>query len=242
MKKLCSILLLVVTLFSAFNVTALAAESRGNIEAVVAEYDNQSNEIIGWSKPVPSPKIPNLLIVNWTATESTVVITVFNGGIDTVDTFAGTVKIGTNSTPFTSSNLAPLSTKTITVNVNMLKCHEDITVNSYGIDGGSEFGKGTTTGSRDMPSTLSSSWHQGTFASVSASIEYHFGKHKAGVGSTNICAYVRSAQGFKSNLSGATTSPVTGGTPNVTRYKKNGKFIDICGTQNTGLIISYGKS
>jgi len=106
----------------------------------------------------------------------------------------------------------------------------------------SEFGKGSSPGHREIPSNLSSSWHRGSFSTVYDSINYHFNKHKAGVGSTNICAYVRSAQGFKSNLSGAKTSPVTGSTPNVTRYKKNGKFIDICGTQNTGTIISYGKS
>lgn len=101
--------------------------------------------------------------------------------------------------------------------------------------------KVTSTGHREMPANLSSYWHQGSFPSVYKSINYHFDKHKSGIGSSNICAYVRSAQGFKSNLSGATSFPVHGSTPNVTRYKKNGRFIDIYGTPNTGKIISYGR-
>ena len=44
-----------------------------------------------------------------------------------------------------------------------------------------------------------------------------------------------------SNLSGAKSSKVNGSTPNVTRWKKNGKYIDICGSKNIGKIISYGR-
>lgn len=43
------------------------------------------------------------------------------------------------------------------------------------------------------------------------------------------------------NLSGAKSSKVNGSTPNVTRWKKNGKYIDICGSKNIGKIISYGR-
>ena len=61
------------------------------------------------------------------------------------------------------------------------------------------------------------------------------------VGASNIVSYVQSAKNFKGNLSGAKSSKVNGSTPNVTRWKKNGKYIDICGSKNTGKIISYGR-
>ena len=78
-------------------------------------------------------------------------------------------------------------------------------------------------------------------SSASASLNYHFGKHGSGVGTSNIVSYAQSAKNFKSNLSGAKSSKVNGSTPNVTRWKKNGKYIDIYGSKNTGKIISYGR-
>ncbi len=72
-------------------------------------------------------------------------------------------------------------------------------------------------------------------------LNYHFGKHGSGVGTSNIVSYAQSAKNFKSNLSGAKSSKVNGSTPNVTRWKKNGKYIDICGSKNIGKIISYGR-
>lgn len=244
MKKFISALLVAFTIFTAIPLETQAA-SVDTAAVQEMEYNDGPDVIIGKSEISATPglaRVPNLLTVNWVASETQVIISVFNTGIDTVDTFAGTVKTGSTSKAFTATKLAPLTTKTITVNINMLKCYEDITVDYYGIDGKTEFGKGRSTGHREMPANLSSSWHQGSFSSVYDSINYHFNKHKSGVGSSNICAYVRSAQGFKSNLSGATSSPVYGPTPNVTRYKKNGKFIDIYGTPNAGKIISYGKS
>ena len=99
-----------------------------------------------------------------------------------------------------------------TVNINMKKCHEDISV-----------------------------WNRGSFSSASASLNYHFGKHGSGVGTSNIVSYAQSAKNFKNNLSGAKSSKVNGSTPNVTRWKKNGKYNDIYGSKNAGKIISYGR-
>lgn len=42
---------------------------------------------------------------------------------------------------------------------------------------------------------------------------------------------------FAANLKGAKSAPVEGVTENVTRYKKNGKYIDI---DVEGNIISFG--
>ena len=123
----------------------------------------------------------------------------------------------------------------------MKKCHETIKVYTTAIDGGDDVGTSTTTGSRDMPPQLLDLWHQGSFSSVQDSLNYHFKKHASGIDTSNIVSYVNSAQGFRGNLTGATTSIVTGSIPNVTTYKKNGKYIDIQGSKNIDKIISYGK-
>ena len=123
----------------------------------------------------------------------------------------------------------------------MKKCHEDISVYTVAADGGDSIGSSTTNGSRDIPSDLLNMWHRGSFSSASASLNYHFGKHGSGVGTSNIVSYAQSAKNFKSNLSGAKSSKVNGSTPNVTRWKKNGMYIDICGSKNIGKIISYDR-
>jgi RHS repeat-associated protein len=75
---------------------------------------------------------------------------------------------------------------------------------------------------------------QGTRA---ASIEYHFAEHQAEVGAKNLWQYLRKAQGFAQNLKGATSHPVEGATEGVTRYIKNGKYIDLTADKK---IISFG--
>lgn len=136
---------------------------------------------------------------------------------------------------------AKLGTTQKTVNINMKKCHEDISVYTVAADGGDSIGSSTTKGSRDIPSDLLNMWNRGSFSSASASLNYHFGKHGSGVGTSNIVSYAQSAKNFKNNLSGAKSSKVNGSTPNVTRWKKNGKYNDIYGSKNTGKIISYGR-
>ena len=116
-----------------------------------------------------------------------------------------------------------------------------MSVYTVAADGGDSIGSSTTNGSRDIPSDLLNMWHRGSFSSASASLNYHFGKHGSGVGTSNIVSYAQSAKNFKSNLSGAKSSKVNGSTPNVTRWKKNGKYIDICGSKNIGKIISYDR-
>lgn len=66
------------------------------------------------------------------------------------------------------------------------KCHEDISVYTVAADGGDSIGSSTTKGSRDIPSDLLNMWHRGSFSSASASLNYHFGKHGSGVGTSNI--------------------------------------------------------
>ena len=83
-----------------------------------------------------------------------------------------------------------------------------------------------------------SSWHKGSHNDSISSLQSHFNKHGAEVGTENIEQYLRKAVSFKQNLRGVTKSPVAGATYGVIRYKKNGKYIDIA---PDGTIISFGK-
>ena len=82
-----------------------------------------------------------------------------------------------------------------------------------------------------------SQWNKGNFGSPEDSIKWHFDKHGAEVGAKDAAEYVRKAEGFKQNLRGATKSRVRGSVEGVTRYKKNGRYIDL---DRDGNIISFG--
>jgi RHS repeat-associated protein len=80
-------------------------------------------------------------------------------------------------------------------------------------------------------------WAKGTFGTAADSLAHHFQKHGAKVGAETMEQYLRKAEGFAQNLKRARSYPVPGGTPGVTRYVKNGKYIDIA---PDGSIISFG--
>jgi hypothetical protein len=82
-----------------------------------------------------------------------------------------------------------------------------------------------------------SEWGKGSFGSAEDSVSYHFEQHGAEVGASDEAQYVRKAEGFKQNLRGATKSRVRGAVEGVTRYKKNGRYIDLA---PDGSIISFG--
>ena len=84
-----------------------------------------------------------------------------------------------------------------------------------------------------------SSWNKGSFDSVEESVARHYYVHGREVGASDIEQYIRKAEGFKNNLSGATKSYVNGVVEGVIRYKKNGKYIDLA---PDGTIISFGKT
>ncbi len=72
-----------------------------------------------------------------------------------------------------------------------------------------------------------------------ANVTKHFDKHKREVGATDIEQYMRKAEAFKQNLRGAKRTSVNGYNDNVTRYTKNGKYIDLT---PDGKIVSFGGS
>lgn len=234
MKRLSLVIICVMMIFTVSVVPSFAAD-----------VQNYENVIIGRAEVSDVPEaranlLPNRLLIDFDATETSIILKFKNIGVDSIDTITATVTIGSTKKSITVLKAKPGTTQKI-VNINMKKCHEDISVYTVAADGGDSIGSSTTKGSRDIPSDLLNMWHRGSFSSVSASLNYHFGKHGSGVGTSNIVSYAQSAKNFKSNLSGAKSSKVNGSTPNVTRWKKNGKYIDICGSKNIGKIISYGR-
>lgn len=163
------------------------------------EYLGASEWIIGRADEKPQPHIPNWLNIDWNATATQVLICVQNVGVDTVDIFSGTVTVE-NGVPihFKALNLAPFTKRTITVNVDMQKCYENIVVNYYAVDGGTEFAEGSSPGHREIPTSLSSLWVKGSFGSVYDSIDHHFSSHSAEVGSTDIVDYAEKAAIYRS--------------------------------------------
>lgn len=80
-------------------------------------------------------------------------------------------------------------------------------------------------------------WAKGSYKSAEESLIAHFNKHGVSVGAKDVDQYLRKATNFSGQLRGASKSPIKGATPNVMRYKKLGKFIDL---DNLGNIISFG--
>jgi hypothetical protein len=70
---------------------------------------------------------------------------------------------------------------------------------------------------------------------IAASIKYHFGKHGAEVGASNVWQYLRKAEGFARNLRGASVIELENG---AKRYVKKGYYLIKDGA---GKIISYGR-
>ncbi len=82
-----------------------------------------------------------------------------------------------------------------------------------------------------------SKWHSGSFGSAFDSLMKHFKRHGAEVGASSFEEYLIKATEFAKRLKGARTKEIFGDTPNVTRYYKNGKYIDMT---PDGKIISFG--
>jgi hypothetical protein len=64
-----------------------------------------------------------------------------------------------------------------------------------------------------------------------------FEKHGDEVKAKDVAQYLRKAEDFARNLRGASRSNAPGPTPNVMRYSKMGKFVDL---DPGGNIISFG--
>lgn len=83
--------------------------------------------------------------------------------------------------------------------------------------------------------SLVGAWGSGTFRNLSQSVTYHFGKHGAEVGASNVWQYLRKAEGFARNLRGAKVTELEDG---ARRYVKNGYYLI---KDKAGKILSYGR-
>ena len=83
-------------------------------------------------------------------------------------------------------------------------------------------------------------WGKGSFESPEKCLEYHFKKHGKEVGAQDIEQYVRKAKEFAKTAkkNSIKIDNIRGETKGVTRYIKNGKYIQLA---PNGDIISFGK-
>ncbi|WP_140921496.1 VENN motif pre-toxin domain-containing protein [Limnobaculum xujianqingii] len=86
--------------------------------------------------------------------------------------------------------------------------------------------------------TVSDNWHSGSFDSSEDSLLKHFNKHGTEVGAADVEQYLLKAQYFANDLKGAKKVQISGATEGVTRYYKNGKYIDMTSDKK---IISFGR-
>ena len=80
-------------------------------------------------------------------------------------------------------------------------------------------------------------WHPGSYSSSYASLVDHWSRHGDEVQAEDLDQYLKKALGFKQNLRRSQRSYPEGNTKGVTRYTKNGRYIDIA---PDGRIISFG--
>ena len=184
--------------------------------------------------------VPNVLVIDFTATSTSVNLKFTNYGIDSIDYVKGTVSTGSSTKSFNFTSIKP-GTTTKSVATNMVKCKEDISVYAVAVEGGSTIGSSTTTGSRSVPSKYINQWNKGSYSTVQNNINNQFSKNKTSIGVTNIHAYVVSANNFRNSLTSSTNrTAVSGSIANLYRYKKSSKYIDIIGNYSTGSIVAYG--
>lgn len=70
-------------------------------------------------------------------------------------------------------------------------------------------------------------WNKGSFDTLNDSLKWHYNKHGAEVGANSMEQYLRKAEDFSRNLRGAQRYNIDGEVGGVTRYVKNGKYIDV---------------
>lgn len=87
-------------------------------------------------------------------------------------------------------------------------------------------------------------WDRGSFDSPGASLQWHFEKHGREVGATDVASYAQKARGFYLTVwkdSWGTGMPVPGETPDVRRFTRGPRYLDLYRTSsNQRLIISFG--
>lgn len=87
-------------------------------------------------------------------------------------------------------------------------------------------------------------WDRGSFDSAGASLQWHFEKHGREVDATSVESYARKAEALYLQVKGdpwGSGRPVPGETPEVRRFARGERYMDIYRTTgNLRLIISFG--
>lgn len=258
-----AITMLAVTTSTGFAASvSLQTKKSGNNNATVS---NNSN-IIGFSDNANSAfsmglsqkkkiGIPNVIVLDWQASSTQIFISIDNYGIDTVDSVTGTISVaGGTSKTFAAYNVSPIGTRRVTVNLNMTKVYEDITISFVGKDGGDQVDSGTSHGHRAVPEYLKNVWLSGTFPSVDASINYHFSKHHNdyGVRAADIQTYLEKATNYRTRVCRALVGMplaqvaaifnVTNGTGAIPsrKYKDRNTYEFVILSNSGYKILSYG--
>lgn len=110
------------------------------VPSFAADDQNYENAIIGRAEVSDVPKaranlLPNRLLIDFDATATSVILKFKNIGVDSIDTITATVTVGDTKKSVTVLKAKPGTTQK-TVNINMKKCHEDISVYTVAADGG----------------------------------------------------------------------------------------------------------
>lgn len=83
-------------------------------------------------------------------------------------------------------------------------------------------------------------WHKGSFESSVESLIFHFHEHAAEVNATDVANYLNKAMEFRRIAKkGVKPSEISGEVPNVKRYRKNGRYIDLAPGD---FIVSFGST
>ncbi|WDC83596.1 hypothetical protein PL321_13180 [Caloramator sp. mosi_1] len=262
--KLISILSIFTILIGANSIDVANAESNVEKQELVRYVQGYEDEILGKANNnteieinktqssksdliTPKNILPNKVVLDWVATENSIILKITNWGLDSVDLVYGTIDTGNMKKNFNVAIVRPgTSTHTIT-GVPLLTCKENIKITWSAKDGENVFASSVvSTGSREIPSDLLNLWSPGSKGSRSACLDYHFNKHGKEVSASNICQYVRMADNVRKDVIKKNLKPirsVPGATANCYRYEYGIYYLHVVCVNDvpSGDLVSFGK-
>lgn len=191
--------------------------------------------------------LPNSVTLYWIAKEDSIILTITNKGIDSVDSVYGIIDTGNMMRSFRASIVRPGTSYYTIKDVPILKCKENIKITWSAKDGSTVFvPSAISTGSREIPSDLLNLWAPGSHGSRSECLDYHFYKHGWEVSAKNICQYVRMANIVRHGVIALNLKPirpVPGATPNCYRYEHGIYYLHVVrvGILPIGDLVSFGR-
>lgn len=244
---------IVMLLFSIISINSfitIYAEEVENEFSFIPEVASTANNLEEGSKSV---RAPNGIPITVTArTDGTGVdVYVGNVGVDGLDSVKVTVTATGHSTPKSQTAYVPsVVGKKFAFSMPMLKSNTTYKATILVTDGS---GVRTLTGESTInynETTLSSAmWNKGTFSTRAGSLDYHFNKHGAEVGATNIVSYLNKATTYRAEIvrdiasNNTSKYTMTTGTGSIasTKYKNKNDLRFAILTNSNKEILSFGK-